>query len=105
MKSTSRMFKALLGGILLLVFALAGQAAAQTWQQLFPAVPPAARIFHSAVYNTAANQMIVFGGVNSTGCIFAGGELNDVWVLGNADGLGGPPTWTLLAPTGGPPAR
>jgi len=30
--------------------------------------------------------------------------LNDVWVLANADGLGGPSTWTQLSPIGGPPS-
>ncbi len=29
---------------------------------------------------------------------------SDVWVLSNANGLGGTPNWTQLSPTGGPPA-
>jgi len=43
---------------------------------------PAARDAHSAVYDSANNRMIVFGGE-----IFAAStDLNDVWVLSNANG-------------------
>jgi hypothetical protein len=63
---------------------------------------PPARDSHSAVYDSVNNRMIVFGGeVFSSGAI-----LNDVWVLSNANGLGGTPTWTQLSPSGSaPPAR
>lgn len=65
--------------------------------------PPPVRDSHSAVYDIKKNRMIIFGGQNivSLGDI---GEYNDVWVLSNANGRGGTPTWTELAPTGGPPA-
>lgn len=66
------------------------------WIQLLPAPGPAARLNHTAVYDAAANQMIVFGGQNP-------GLANDVWVLSNANGLAGTPTWTQLFPSGGPP--
>jgi hypothetical protein len=40
--------------------------------------------------------MIVFGGE-----LFSSSTLlNDVWVLSNANGLGGTPAWTKLKPTG-----
>lgn len=107
MKSTSRMTKALLGGgvILLLGFALVGQAAAQTWTQLSPSGgPPGVRVNHSAVFNSTNNRMIVFGGLNADGVAHSGPLFNDVWVLANADGLGGSSTWTQLSPTGGPPS-
>jgi hypothetical protein len=95
------MFNALFGG-LLLVFVLVGQAGAQTWTELFPAGgPPNARGVHTAVFNLTNNRMIVFGGFQGGNCC---SELNDVWVLSNADGLVGPSTWTQLAPTGGPPS-
>ena len=42
--------------------------------------------------------MIVFGG--SDGISF----LNDVWVLTNANGIGGDPEWAELAPDGAPPS-
>ncbi|MCH8197948.1 MAG: hypothetical protein IH904_07690 [Proteobacteria bacterium] len=69
------------------------------WTQLFPSgTPPAARVGHSAVYDAAANKMIVFGGQVSTLDPFQG---NDVWVLSNANGLGGgTPAWTELSPSG-----
>jgi hypothetical protein len=43
--------------------------------------------------------MIVFGGL-----VEGVGWTNDVWVLENANGLGGTPHWTQLAPTGTPPS-
>jgi murein DD-endopeptidase MepM/ murein hydrolase activator NlpD len=82
------------------------------WIKLNPASPqgfPAPRGRHSAVYDTGANRMIIFGGGNFTGdpscnfCIF-NPLFNDVWVLTNANGLGGTPTWVPLFPSGGPPA-
>jgi hypothetical protein len=60
---------------------------------------PAARDFHSAVYDSANNRMIVFGGLNPSST-----PLNDVWVLSNANGQGGPATWTQLSPSGSAPA-
>ena len=33
-----------------------------------------------------------------------GANYNDVWVLQNANGLGGKPKWTQLSPTGGLPS-
>jgi N-acetylneuraminic acid mutarotase len=96
------------GGILLLASALVliGQTT-QTWTLLAPVgSPPVARMIHSAVYSQANNRMIAFGG-------FAGDPdsgscgpscLNDVWVLANADGTGGSPSWTQLSPTGTPPS-
>jgi hypothetical protein len=106
MISTRRMFKPLLRvAILLLVFAVVGQAEAQTWTQLGPVGgPPAVRTFHSAVFNPTNNRMIVFGGLNGPGTVTVHPLFNDVWVLANADGLGGPSTWTQLSPTGGPPS-
>jgi hypothetical protein len=65
-----------------------------TWTQLFPAgTPPAARYGHSAVYDAVRDRMLVFGGM-------AGSVRNDVWSLS----FSGSPTWTLLTPTGTPPA-
>ena len=43
---------------------------------------------HSAVYDAASNRMVMFGGYNDTT------YYNDVWVLSNANGLGGTPGWT-----------
>lgn len=103
MKRTSRMFKALFcGRILLLGFALVGQVGAQTWTQLSPAGgPPGVRTLHTTVFNPTNNRMIAFGGLGPSP---AYALFNDVWVLANADGLGGPSTWTQLSPTGSPPS-
>ena len=73
-----------------------GVGGTPTWTQLTPAAGPgpAARGFHSAVYDPGSNRMIVFGGGTDTAFV------NDVWVLSNANGLGGAPTWTQLTPAG-----
>ena len=74
-----------------------GQGGAAAWIQLSPTGPlPAARDLHTAVYDAAHNEMIVFGGGQP--------YLTDVWVLKNANGLGGTPAWTKLSPTGGTPS-
>jgi len=88
MKSTSKMFKALLGGVILLLgFTFAGQAAAETWTQLFPTGgPPAERHNQTTAFDPGSNRMIVFGGRSISGTMF-----NDVWVLTHANGLGGTP--------------
>ncbi len=70
-----------------------------TWKQIFPGgEPPPVRQHHTAVYDTANNQMIIFGGTNYDT------RLNDVWVLSNANGRDKTPsTWTQLSPTGNVP--
>jgi 6-phosphogluconolactonase (cycloisomerase 2 family) len=67
-----------------------------SWNRLAPVgVLPPARYGHIAVYSQPSNRLITFGGI-----------LNDsnVWVLSNANGLGGSPAWTELTPTGTPPS-
>ncbi len=77
------------------------------WINLIPngaAGSPAPRSGHSAVYDAADNRLIIFGGCGGY-CVPA---LNDVWVLTNANGLGGTPAWTQLSaqsPYGAPAAR
>ena len=64
------------------------------WTRLQPSgTLPSARAFHSAVYDTASDAMIVFGGNDGT-------AKNDVWKLSFA----GNPTWTKLSPSGTPPS-
>jgi hypothetical protein len=63
---------------------------------------PSPRGGHSAVLDSVNNRMIIFGGAGG----FADPVYNDVWVLENANGVGGTPTWVELSPTGTlPPAR
>ena len=49
---------------------------------------PIGRYAHTSVYDASGNRMIVFGGSDDTT------YYNDVWVLSNANGLGGTPGWT-----------
>lgn len=73
-----------------------GVGGTPTWTILnVPGAAPAPRANHSAVYNPTSNQLIVFGGDDCVQTSF-----NDVWVLSNANGLGGTPTWTQVAPAG-----
>lgn len=72
-----------------------------TWTLLSPAgTPPAPRVGHEAVYDSANTRMILFGG----GLGATSPCANDVWVLSNANSVGGTPTWTQLGPSGPAPA-
>lgn len=74
-------------------------AGTPAWLTLAPTGnAPVARYAHAAVYDATNNKMIVFGGSDC-----ASGFFNDVYVLSNANGLGGTPSWTKLAPTGSGP--
>ena len=66
-----------------------------TWIQLSPSgvVPAIHRDTHEAVYDPNTRRMIVFGGRNPDST-----ARNDVWVLTNANGLGGSPAWIQLSP-------
>lgn len=75
-----------------------GQGGAATWSQLSPSgSSPEPRWSHTAIYDTANNRMILFGGAN------ASQTFSDVWALSNANGLGGTPSWTQLSPGGSAP--
>ncbi|MFN8483645.1 MAG: kelch repeat-containing protein [Anaerolineae bacterium] len=84
------------------VWVLSGANGAQgtpTWSRLAPVgAPPSARNGHSAVYDDATGQMLIFGGGD------ADGLRNDTWTLSHANGLGGAPTWRPLTPAGSAPA-
>lgn len=70
----------------------------QNWVALRPGgTPPPPRGAHFAGYDPGSNRMVVFGGTTGTGVA------NDVWVLTNANGNGGPAVWSQLSPLGGPP--
>jgi len=70
------------------------------WSQLSPSgTAPSPRAYPNLVYDAVNNRMIMFSGDNGRGVPFS-----DVWVLTNANGLGGTPAWTQLSPTGSPDA-
>jgi len=74
-----------------------GLGGTPSWVRLTPmGKSPELREWHSAVYDAANNRMIVFGGMGAH-------SFNDVWVLKNANGLGGTPAWVELTPTGTAP--
>ena len=77
----------------------AGVTGTPAWVQLSPSGgPPSPRLRFSAVYDPGTNEMIVFGGNDCFSTNFS-----DVWILSNANGLGGTPTWTELSPSGTSP--
>jgi len=69
------------------------------WTQLpITGNAPAPRTQHGAVYDPATNSMIVYGGQDCFSTVF-----DDVWVLSNANGIGGAPSWTQLSTSGTQP--
>ncbi len=83
-----------------------GVGGTPAWTQLHPTgTLPAARLFHQSVYDPGSNSMIMFGGDNCFGGSPAD-FFGDVWVLANANGMGGTPAWMQLTPSGTlPPSR
>jgi len=77
-----------------------------TWVELAPTgTAPSARVYHSSVYDSVNNRMIIFGGNTSTSSpASASSALDDTWVLTNANGVG-TPAWTNLDPTTKPDSR
>ncbi len=77
-----------------------GMGGTPQWSQLVVnGSSPSARYGHSAVYDPKTNEMIIFGGDDATGF------LNDSWILFNANGLGGTPSWLNELTTGLPAKR
>jgi hypothetical protein len=77
-----------------------GQSGAPTWVQVHPSgTSPSARIHSSAVYDPKSNSLILFGGNNCSKTYY-----NDVWILSNANGMGGTSSWTKLSAFGTAPS-
>jgi hypothetical protein len=72
------------------VWVLDFSLATPTWSLLFSSGPLDPRVYHTAILDTANTQIVVFSGSDGTN------NRNDTWALS----LMGPPTWTLIAPTG-----
>ena len=82
-----------------------GHGGPRQWANLIPAPSPGApppTAAASAVYDSATNQMIVFGGQNGS----LGTSSGDLYILKNANGSGGSPVWSKIVVSGAvPPAR
>jgi hypothetical protein len=76
-----------------------GLGGTPVWQQLNPSGsgPGPREVNGQVTYDPTSNTLIVFGGADAT-------SFNDVWLLSNANGNGGTPVWTQLAPSGTLPA-
>ena len=87
---------AFLGDIWVLTNANGTEPTPSSWIMLSPNGPlPTSRSHHMAAYDSTLNKMVIYGGEG----------LVDTWVLSNANGLGGSPQWTLLAPSGQLPSQ
>jgi hypothetical protein len=76
-----------------------GEGGTPRWAKLFPSgTAPAARENSSAVYDSFNNVLTVYAGD------IGGAGFTDAWILSNANGQGGTPVWTILAPSGTAPA-
>lgn len=81
------------------VWALPLNVANPTWTQLAPSgTAPAARWAGAAVYDTANDRMVIFGGQTDPDSTAT--RYNDVWALS----LGASPAWTQLTPSGTAPS-
>jgi hypothetical protein len=82
-----------------------GTRGTPTWGRLTTAgTAPPGLAASTAAYDAVRNRLIVFGGNRAEA--FCGQTTNGVWILSNANGLGGTPTWTQISSTGpGPSAR
>lgn len=69
------------------------------WTALNPLGPIPARDSHTAVYNRTTDKMIVFGGKNQAI------TFQDLWILSNASGTVGSPSWDAPNVTSPPPSR
>ena len=76
-----------------------GLNANPSWKTLQPTGNGPARYSHSAVYDPGSNRLIVFGGIGPS----YPHTNNDVWILTNANGTGGTPSWVQVTPVGSPP--
>jgi RHS repeat-associated protein len=76
-----------------------------SWTQLTVAGPaPPSRIPSSLAYDATTNRLILFGGVSRPSPPNVT-NLNDLWILTNANGLNGTPQWIQLSPVGAPAGR
>lgn len=91
-----------------------GVASPSTWTSLSTSGgPPPVRAGHKAIYDQASNRMVIYAGFilqKNFCCGFPSGNMTDdygdLWVLTNANGLGGTPTWVQQTPAGTiPPDR
>ena len=78
--------------------------AAESCSELATNVPPPPRFAPAGLLDTVNNRLTVFAGRNASDTA----NLNDVWVLTNANGTAGAGIWTSLiaeGAVGSPPAR
>lgn len=77
-----------------------GIGGAPRWIELHPdGALPAVRSGHTAVYDKKSNRMILYGGLSAVPSVY----YSDVWIVENANGLGGRPRWRRVSVRGSGP--
>jgi hypothetical protein len=89
--------------VILFMLASKNSASAQTWSDITPAGGPSSTVIsHQPAgigYDAVSNRLVLYFPSNPA----VTGSSTEVWVLTNANGLGGPSGWIHLAPSGSPP--
>ena len=75
------------------------------WTELSPSSTPQARYGAAYGFDVTNNRLMIEGGNNELNVSFSDQVLKDSWVLSNANGSGGTPTWTQLTPSKQAPQR
>ena len=78
-----------------LASSMMAQAQQLAWTALSASGGPPALDSSSLVYDHSSNRLIAFGGVAGSPCCTS---FNNVWILTNPNGLGGPAAWIELSP-------
>ena len=81
------------------VYVLANASAtggAPSWERYSPTGGPGTLAHAAFGYDASANRLVLFGGCKDT----CASPSDETWVLVNANGLGGTPTWQRLAASG-----
>ena len=73
------------------------RGATSTWSRQSPSASPSPRRAHSLTYDSANDQVVLFGGGDNSGAVY-----NDTWVYA---GSGAARTWTRKTPLQSPSAR
>jgi len=77
-----------------------GNTATPSWTQLFPAgTGPTTTSYMAGTYDTTTDTLTLFAGF----VCCSGPASNQVWLLSNASGASGTPTWSNPTPSGTPP--
>ena len=76
-----------------------GTGGTASWQNITATNNGPSLYFAAGEYDSLTNRLIVFGGLAT----FGGADVNDTWILTNANGSGGSAQWQKVTPAGNLP--